>query len=159
MRLLPSSRNCFVCGVENQHGLHLRFYLNDNQEIEAPIMIPEMYQGYPGMAHGGIIASILDETAGRMFLLDTSEDRIMVTSKLEIRYHKPVPVETKLKAYGTVKEDRGKVAFCQSRIVDSTGELLASAEAVFVRVPPDRLGAITDESRYWKVYPEVEGEK
>lgn len=159
MRVLPSSRNCFVCGVENKQGLHLKFYLNDDQEIEAPILIPDMYQGYPGMAHGGIIASILDETAGRMFLVDSEKDRIMVTSKLDIRYHKPVPVETPLKAFGKIKEDRQKVAFCTSRIVDLNGELLASAEAVFVRVPADKLGAITEESRYWKVYPEMEGEK
>ncbi len=159
MRLLPSSRNCFVCGVENKQGLHLKFYLNDAQEIEAPVVIPDLYQGYPGMAHGGIIASILDETAGRMFLVDSSKDRIMVTSKLDIRYHKPVPVDTPLKAFGKIKEDREKVAFCTSKIVDLNGELLASAEVVFVRVPSDKLAAITEESRYWKVYPETEGEK
>jgi acyl-coenzyme A thioesterase PaaI-like protein len=56
--------------------------------------IPDRFHGAPGIAHGGIVAAILDEVscAAAVFLAD----RFVVTGELVIRYQRPVPVETPL---------------------------------------------------------------
>ena len=61
----PNSLKCFVCGLENPYGLHLRFFDSEPGEVIAEVTVPEQFQGYPGIVHGGIIAAMLDEAAGR----------------------------------------------------------------------------------------------
>ena len=88
----PTSRMCFVCGRENPVGLHIQFYEDPvAQQIVVPLIIPERYQGYPGIAHGGILATILDEASGRAVMMAFEDDPFWVTAKLEIRYRKPTP--------------------------------------------------------------------
>mgnify|MGYP002684960244 CR=1 FL=1 len=60
-----TSRMCFVCGRENPVGLHIQFYEDHvAQQVVVPLVIPDAYQGYPGVAHGGVLAAILDEISG-----------------------------------------------------------------------------------------------
>jgi acyl-coenzyme A thioesterase PaaI-like protein len=56
--------------------------------------IPDRFHGAPGIAHGGIVAAILDELscAAAVFLAD----KFVVTGELAVRYLRPVPVETAL---------------------------------------------------------------
>jgi acyl-coenzyme A thioesterase PaaI-like protein len=56
---------CFVCGEKNDFGLRAKFYETDNNELVALINPSEQHQGYPGRMHGGIAATILDETMAR----------------------------------------------------------------------------------------------
>ena len=65
MRQLPSIRSCYVCGRENPVSLRMTFYLQDNGEVTADVVVPEAYAGYPGMVHGGNIVAMMDEAAGR----------------------------------------------------------------------------------------------
>ena len=55
----PNSHHCFVCGLQNPFGLQLHFYDNGEDEVRCEYSIPDRYQGYPGIAHGGIVAAIL----------------------------------------------------------------------------------------------------
>ena len=57
------------------------------------------FQGYPGVVHGGIIASMMDEVMGRVFM-GGAIDRFMVTAELKIRYRKPVPILQKFNLEG-----------------------------------------------------------
>ena len=74
----------------------MHFYTIAPGEVEAHHILTDHYQGYPGVVHGGIIASMLDEVMGRVFM-EGDPPRFMVTAELKIRYKKPVPVNTPLK--------------------------------------------------------------
>jgi len=65
----PNSRMCFACGLENPAGLHLHFYDNGVDEVAAEFTIQPDHQGYPGVAHGGVVAAILDELGGRTVMI------------------------------------------------------------------------------------------
>jgi len=65
MNKQPSSRHCFVCGVENSAGLHMSFYDVQPGVVEAQYTVPVHFQGYPGITHGGVISAMLDEVGGR----------------------------------------------------------------------------------------------
>ena len=60
-----SSGNCFVCGINNDWGLHSNFYELEDGTIAALITADFKHQSYPGRVHGGVICAMLDETMGR----------------------------------------------------------------------------------------------
>ncbi len=89
----PEDGGCFGCSPSNPAGMHLRFR-RDGVRVVAAYRIPERFHGAPGVAHGGIVATILDEIscAAAVFV----GDRFVVTGELVVRYEKPVPVERPL---------------------------------------------------------------
>ncbi len=150
----PSSRHCFICGVENPRGLHLRFFETGPGEVSAEVTVTTDYQSYPGMVHGGIIAAMLDEAAGRVHMGENPEPRFLFTARLNIHYRKNVPVGQPLRLVGKAGETRGRSAAATSAIYDQNGTLLAEAEALLVNVPQDAYHHLDLEALGWKVYPE-----
>jgi acyl-coenzyme A thioesterase PaaI-like protein len=89
----PEDGGCFGCSPSNAAGLALRFR-RDGMRIRAVTRIADRFHGAPGIAHGGIVATLLDETscAAAVFV----GDRFVVTGELVVRYQAPVPVEVPL---------------------------------------------------------------
>ncbi len=62
MEKQPSSRFCFLCGRQNPVGLKITWYSDHSQrQVRATVTVPEHFNGYPGVVHGGIVAAILDD--------------------------------------------------------------------------------------------------
>ena len=150
----PGSKHCFVCGLENPVGLKLAFYFKSPGEVTSEISFPEHYAGYPGITHGGIIATVLDETGGRAMMEDPRH--FMVTAQLNVRYRKPVPTETPLLAKGWAGKRKGRVSEAHSEIQTLDGDVLAEAELVLVDIPEEQLEEISLEEMGWRVYPDEE---
>ncbi len=150
--LQPNSRHCFVCGLDNRFGLHLRFYETGPGEVTAEYTVPEHFQGYPGVVHGGIVAAMLDELAGRVHMVG-DPPRFMFTARLEVRYRKNVPVGRPLRLVGLAGKRRGRSAEATSQIFGPEGALLAEAHAVLVDVPEEVLAESDLEGLGWQVYP------
>jgi len=153
----PNSKQCFVCGLENPIGLHLRFYRSGPGEVQAECVLAQPYQGYPGIVHGGIVASMLDEAAGRS-LMGEDPPRFMFTARLDVRYRKNVPVGQPLRLVGKAGKDHGRMATAKSELYNAEGVLLAEAEALLVEVPPAMLAGVDLEALGWKVYAESDND-
>ena len=150
----PNSRHCFVCGVENPIGLHLKFYETGPGEVTADINLTDQYQGYPGIVHGGVIAAMLDEAAGRAHMGPPDEPRFMFTAKLDVRYRKNVPVGQPLRLVGKAGLSKRRTAEASSAIYDQDGCLLADADLLLVNVPENMVPDIDLANLGWKVYPD-----
>lgn len=150
----PGSKNCFVCGRENPAGLKLEFYSPSPGHSRAEINLPHKYEGYPGIVHGGVIAAILDETGGRAYMDD--QHPFMVTAQLNVRYRKPVPIETPLIVHGEAVERKGRVSKAHSEIRSIAGEVLAEADLVLVDIPEEVTEGVDLEAMGWHVYPDKE---
>ena len=148
----PTSRTCFLCGRDNSHGLKMSWYNNlELNRIEAEVTIPEHFNGYPGIVHGGIVAAILDETSGRAVMLDGNFDNLFVTLRLNVAYRKPTPTNTLLKAVGWLehKGNRGMKVAAQLLLPDGT--VTTECKAVVVR-PTGRIASRWEpERRFWRV--------
>ncbi len=153
--LQPNSGPCFVCGLLNAFGLHLRFVQVAPDRVVAYTQVPRRFQGYPGVVHGGISAAILDETAGRALMgTDPDASRLMFTARLNLRYRQPVPVETVLRAEGWVVRDKGRTAICQAALYTEQGtKPLVEAEALLVALPDEVQAQLDPVSLAWRVYP------
>jgi acyl-coenzyme A thioesterase PaaI-like protein len=156
----PNSKNCFVCGRENEHGLKLDFHEISPGEVEVNTIIPEQFQGYPGVVHGGIVAAMLDEVTGRT-QMGGNPPRFMFTARLDVRYRKNVPIGQPLRILGHAGKSRERTAFAIGQIIGANGEILAEAEAVLVNVPEEMTREVDLEALGWKVYedPTLNDEK
>ena len=125
-------QRCFACGQRNPFGLQLVFRL-ENGTIVADFQPREEHQGFPGVIHGGIVASVLDETLGRTSILSENPEWTM-TGRLEVRYRRYVPYGPRLRVRASLGKQR-------RRMVQATGVLtlaedeqtiLADAQGTFL---------------------------
>ena len=150
----PNSRYCFICGVDNPLGLHIKFYETGVGEVSAECTVPKEFQGYPGVVHGGVVAALLDEISGRSQMGDKNDLRFMFTARLEVRYRKNVPVEQPLRLVGKAGVRKERAAKAKGAIYSMEGTLLAEADTLLVNVPEALISSIDLEALGWKVYPE-----
>jgi len=140
---------CFLCGLENPVGLHLHLYEVEPGVIETTYTAPDHFQGYPGVLHGGIVASILDEVCGRVHMgSDPAQPRFMFTAKLEVKYRKNVPINQPLKIVGKAGKSKGKAAEGWAGIYVND-ELLAEANALLVNVPDSQFDVSNLDELGW----------
>jgi uncharacterized protein (TIGR00369 family) len=154
MQKQPNSRMCFLCGLQNPIGLKLAFYDDvEKQKVHCTFTVPDEYQGYPGIVHGGIIAAILDETAGRVTLLNGHHENLFATMRLTVRYRHPTPTETALTAIGWIEKE-GQIAKVAGEIRLPDGTVTADCEALITSIPDEFRARWESERPYWKVYPD-----
>src|SRR5512146_1597877 len=128
---------CFACGMDNAQGMRLKFYLDEEgKRFVSRFRLSKRYVGPPGHAHGGIIATILDEAMGKVNKL---RHVIAVTAEMTIYYVKPVPLGQPLIAEGRELRVRGRVHINVGEIKNSQGEVLARGKGRFVAIDPHRM--------------------
>jgi len=163
--LQPNSLQCFVCGLDNPYGLQACFYQTGEKEATAWYTIPEQFQGYPGIAHGGVVASLLDEVVGRSVMgADTSQARLLFTARLTVKYRKHVPTGVLLRIVGRAVKDRGRMVTAWGGVFladedPETAQPLAEAESLLMAVPEDVLAEMDPDQLGWKVYPDCTPEE
>ncbi|WHM36041.1 MULTISPECIES: PaaI family thioesterase [unclassified Streptomyces] len=128
--------HCFGCGGGQPHGLHLEARAGAGVTVTAEFTVRPAHQGAPGLAHGGVLATALDETLGSLnWLLQT----IAVTGRLETDFVRPVPVDTVLflEAEVTAVDGRKIYSRATGRIGGPDGPVAVRADALFIEVKVD----------------------
>ncbi len=148
----PSSRSCFVCGRDNDVGLKMIWENHPEEgEIRSTVTVSERFNGYPGVVHGGILAAMLDETAGRAILLDGDPDELMVTAKLEVFYRRPTPTDTPLLLVGRLVGRTETRAEAKAEVRLPNGMVSARGRVLLARPPREILAGWEQERQYFKV--------
>ena len=97
---------CFGCGPQNEIGLRLKFVLDEErQRFVCRFRLKSHFVGPPGHAHGGIIATILDEAMSKLNKLHSV---VCLTARMDITYLKPVPLSKPLMVEGWEQRVRGR---------------------------------------------------
>ncbi len=137
---LRKARNhCFGCGTDNPEGMHLKFSLDEaSRTFVARLRLPRRFQGPPGHAHGGIIATILDEAMGKVNRL---RSLVALTSEMKVEYLKPVPLGQPLIVEGREVRKRGRRLLHAAELRDEHGQVLARSRGTFVVVDPQKMFA------------------
>ena len=150
MKKQPNSDHCFVCGRRNSHGLYMTFYDNGRDEVCSDYSVPDEYQSYPGIVHGGILASMLDEVVGRVAMIG-DHHHFMVAVKLQVLYRHPVPVETPLKLKGRIERLRGRLGKAVGEIILPDGRIACEASITLADIPAEILSESNFDELGWKV--------
>lgn len=120
---------CFACGPENEIGLRLHFERAGEQAVRANTTLRPQFQGWQGIAHGGIALSLLDEA---MAHAAGAAGYRGVTASMNARFRKAVPLGVPLEIEGRVRWTRRNVMELEARVLDSQGIVLVEAEGRFV---------------------------
>jgi uncharacterized protein (TIGR00369 family) len=122
--------NCFACGPENPIGMHVHFGLEPGSEsVLARVTLKPEYQGWRGIAHGGIVMALLDEAMAHAAGFAGHRG---VTAAVNVRFRRPVPLEEPIEVRGRVAWQRRNVLRVEAEIVDRNANLLAKADGSFV---------------------------
>jgi len=115
---------CFACGKDNPVGLKLKF-VKDGDEARGEFTISELYQGWRGYVHGGIISTILDEAMAYTYFPQIKG----VTARTEIRIRQPVPIGVPLLATGRLVKKTRKLLTAAATITLKDGTVVAESTA------------------------------
>ena len=131
VKLAPNPANrCFGCGGANDGGMKLTFEQdNEKRRIVGRFILGERYQGGGGMAHGGIIATLLDEAMDKVCRF---REVRAVTAELNVEYLKPVRVQSEIVVEGWETEQKGRNLFHAGEIRNAAGDVLARGKGRFV---------------------------
>ena len=129
---LSDNNRCFGCGKENPLGLKIAFTLDrENKAIKGEFTPRPEYQGYQGITHGGIIATLLDEAMVRLaFELGI----YTVTAWMEIRYTSPLATGEKVYVSANITKEGKKLLEATAEVTDSSGTCIAKARGKLMRV-------------------------
>lgn len=127
---LPHSTGCFLCGDENPCGVRTRFYVEDGV-VRSRLSLPRHVNGYRNVAHGGVLAALLDESMGWAATVFGRDDLMYVTGELTVKFLGPVPVGEEIAIASRIVRDAGRVAFGEGELsyggkvcVRATGKFL-----------------------------------
>ncbi len=114
----PDYQSCFGCGKDNPFGLKLVFTW-DGVNARAEFTPKAVYQGWPGLVHGGIMACLLDEGMGYAALFAAGR---CVTAGMEVKLKRPALVGTPLVITASVRRKSRKLVetLAQVSLVDGT---------------------------------------
>jgi uncharacterized protein (TIGR00369 family) len=132
---ITDDNHCFVCGALNVNGLQMRPLIDvASQSASMHLAIPRAFQGWQGVVHGGILATLLDETCA---YAAKSLVAHVVTAGITVTYKKPVPIATKVLVTATVVSRRRKIIEVEGKI-EIAGEIYAEARAKMFDVTGER---------------------
>jgi acyl-coenzyme A thioesterase PaaI-like protein len=124
-------QRCFACGRRNESGLKLTFR-REGERIIADYLPAERYQGFPGVLHGGILATMLDETLSRTGAL---RGEWLMTGKLDIRFRRPAPIDQQLRVWGQIVRERDGAIDATGAVELLDGSVVAEGRGMFLRLP------------------------
>ncbi|HVP63738.1 MAG TPA: PaaI family thioesterase [candidate division Zixibacteria bacterium] len=131
--------HCFGCGQANPDGLRLRFELSPSgRSFVCRFRLGPRWVGPPGHAHGGVIATILDEAMGKANKL---RQVIALTREMTVEYLRPVPLRQWLTVEGHTRAVRGRAQHNVAEIRNESGEVLARSRGKFIVIDPEKMFA------------------
>lgn len=120
--------DCFACG-HGEGGLGLVFEMSGVDAVSAEWFCEERFQSYPGIIHGGIIATILDCAMTNCLLI---KDIPAVTADMHIEYIEPLRVGSVVTVRAWLVRSRSPLFMLDAEVVQN-GRVSARASAKFMR--------------------------
>jgi acyl-coenzyme A thioesterase PaaI-like protein len=147
--------NCFVCSPDNDRGLNVPFFHDDEHDVVfAEFTPPDELQGAPTYVHGGATLAVLDEAMAWAAI--AVGHRFAVTHETAATFDHPVrigrgyrvearltePGDERFRAEAVVLDAQGRpcvrahctlVVLTEARAVDAIGAELNADDASFTR--------------------------
>jgi acyl-coenzyme A thioesterase PaaI-like protein len=145
-------RNCLGCGTRNPCSLGLSFHI-EGERVRSEVTIDERHEGAPGFAHGGAIATVLDDTLGTLLIV---LQRPGVTANLEVNYRRPAFLHRRFELEAWTEKVDGRKLHLAAEMRED-GEVVADARALFLEVSMEHFlkGGKIPEG-WQKAWPETE---
>jgi acyl-coenzyme A thioesterase PaaI-like protein len=146
----PNSRMCFVCGMNNSFGLKAKFYELEDGQLMAIFQPGDEHQGYPGRLHGGIAATILDETIGRAIMVKHSGNIWGVTIDFSMKLRKPVPLDGEIRVLARIVSEGRRFFLGEGEILLADGQVAVSGSGKYLKMDIEKIAEFDHEGEDWQ---------
>ncbi len=125
-----STHMCFGCSPINPIGFKLTFTMEDGV-CRTSFTAGKEYQGWSGVMHGGLIATLLDETMAQWLWLN---DIGTMTAEMTTRYSLAVPIDTPLVIESQKTGGRGRLHVMEGRLILPDGSIAVKSTGKFLQI-------------------------
>ena len=125
---------CYGCGDANPIGLRLNHRL-ERRRLVTEFLPLEEHQGWPGMVHGGILATLLYEVMENLPFL---EGTTTMMKSMDISFRRPATTGDSVVAESWFVEESGRKLNVSATLTSDKGELIAEGSAVLVALSERR---------------------
>ena len=140
-----AEHNCFACGTLNSGGLGLALHVEPGRSW-TELALDRRFEGWASVIHGGILCTILDEVMAWSL---AATDNWGLTARMTVDFKRPVKLGVLIRAEGWMTRQRRRLVDTAARLVDPrSGELLATAEAVYVAADDERKRELKERYRF-----------
>jgi acyl-coenzyme A thioesterase PaaI-like protein len=116
----------------------MTFYPPEIEKVHLVFVLGQSIVGHPGITHGGLIAALFDEAIG--ILAHRYLKKPAFTAYIKVDFKQKVPYKSYVKITVSVDQHQGRklylkadlTEFTNGQSIEADGELLATAEALFV---------------------------
>jgi acyl-coenzyme A thioesterase PaaI-like protein len=132
-------------------------FINDSESVVAISYLGPNLCGHPGLVHGGVLATMLDEGLARC-CFDALPRKIAVTAKLEVNYRQPVRTGTYVVLRARTVRVEGRKAWVEGHLEtlpdgDSKPVILAEASALYISPRPSTVCIVPPNLHGFTVLP------
>jgi uncharacterized protein (TIGR00369 family) len=120
--------HCLMCGASNPRSLGLRFD-TEGDSVRTTFDAESTLQGYTGILHGGVVASLLDAAMAHCLFRQGVQG---VTGDLHIRFVRPISCDMSVEVRGWLVSVHGPVYRLRAELV-AERRVMAWAEGKFMR--------------------------
>jgi len=142
---------CFACGLANRFGLKSRFYELETGELMAIFRPADEHQGYPGRLHGGLAATILDETIGRSVMMTNSDSIWGVTIDFSMRLRKPIPLDEEIRVLARITHEDKRFFEGSGQILLKSGQVAVEGKGRYLKMDISKIADFDVEEQQWQV--------
>jgi acyl-coenzyme A thioesterase PaaI-like protein len=138
--LAPHHANCLGCGPDNPGTLGLKLAI-DGERVRGEVTLDDRHQGAPGFAHGGAVATALDDTLGTLLVVLRHPG---VTARLEVNYRRPAFLHRRFELEAWVERVEGRKIEMAAEMREGA-DVVADAAALFIQVDREHFLQGTDQ--------------
>jgi uncharacterized protein (TIGR00369 family) len=136
-KTLPTYEGCIVCGSRHANAATLGLkFVTDAEGVHVECVPTEIYSGYKGVVHGGIICALLDETLG--WSVAVVRKKYFVTGELQVKFLRPLPVGMRITVRGRPVAHHERYSVAQGEIIGPDGKVYAEGTGKFYVMRDDK---------------------
>jgi acyl-coenzyme A thioesterase PaaI-like protein len=127
----PSGRS-WVIGKPEEERLRIAHFRRDaDGALVGKVWFGPWTEGPPGHAHGGSMASVLDDAIGKVGWLNGHR---VVAAKISVEFRKLLPLGTDANLEAFVERVDGRKVYTRGKLTGDDGQVFAEAEGLFIEI-------------------------
>jgi acyl-coenzyme A thioesterase PaaI-like protein len=119
---------CFGCSPDNPFGLKIKFIIKDNTVL-GEFVSHTYHMGPPDAVHGGIIATLIDESISFFGRAVLKED--VRTVRVEITFRNQAPIGERLWVEARLQEEKSRKLIITARVYTEKNTIAEATGTLF----------------------------
>ena len=127
--------SCFVCGPTHPIGLRIKYELAGDGAMNARWVPERAWEGFPGIIHGGIVCTVLDEAMSKAVAARAGE---ALTAEMRVRFRRRIQPGQEFDVRGWIVDRSKRRIRAEATVIGADGEEFAHAWGTFLAVTVER---------------------